>query len=116
MMLNFLGFDRPATFLHATQNGKSHVMPEAARSLAQHCVTFYETPTTEDRTAGAFDFEGRITPEWLVANTAIDRAEYYICGPRAFMTMAVNGLKAAGVADSRIRYEFFGPALALGAA
>ena len=45
-----------------------------------------------------------------MANTPIAEADYYICGPRAFLRHAVATLSQAGVAASRIHYEFFGPA------
>ncbi len=39
--------------------------------------------------------------------------EFYLCGPPPFMKSLYNGLLAWGVPESRIRYEFFGPATAL---
>lgn len=116
MLEDLAANSRSATYLHATQNSRHHVMPDMARSLSRRCVTFFEDPSAEDREAANFDVEGRITPEWLARNTSTDRAEYYICGPKGFMAMAVNGLKAAGVDENRIFYEFFGPAQELDAA
>jgi len=102
--------NQASTYLHATLNGAQHVMPEITRSLARRSVTFFEAPRQEDRVAANFDVEGRISPEWLAKNTATERADYYICGPKGFMAMVVNGLKDAGVPDNRIHFEFFGPA------
>ncbi|MBY6142010.1 NO-inducible flavohemoprotein [Leisingera daeponensis] len=116
MLEDLAANNRSATYLHATQNSRHHIMPDMARSLSRRCVTFFEDPSAEDRAAANFDVEGRITPEWLARNTSTDRAEYYICGPKGFMAMAVNGLKAAGVDENRIFYEFFGPAQELDAA
>ncbi|WP_411352966.1 NO-inducible flavohemoprotein (plasmid) [Leisingera aquaemixtae] len=108
--------NRSATYLHATQNSRHHVLPDIAQSLSRRCVTFFEDPSSEDRAEANFDVEGRITPEWLARNTNTDQADYYICGPKGFMVMAVNGLRAAGVDENRIFYEFFGPAQELDAA
>ncbi|WP_120499445.1 NO-inducible flavohemoprotein [Roseovarius sp. EL26] len=99
-----------ATYLHATLDGTQLVMGEAVKSLASRSVTFFEAPSEEDRSASNYDVEGRISPEWLAANTATEQANYYICGPKGFMAMAVNGLKTAGVPQDRIHFEFFGPA------
>ncbi len=110
MLETLAEYERTATYVHATLDGTQHVMPEIAKSLASRSVTFFEAPSQEDRVANNFDVEGRISPEWLSSNTAIDNANYYICGPKGFMAMAVNGLKTAGVPQDRIHFEFFGPA------
>ena len=57
-----------------------------------------------------YDAAGIITDEWLVANTPVTEAAYYICGPRPFLRHAVSTLSLAGVPSDRIHYEFFGPA------
>ncbi|WP_237182093.1 hypothetical protein [Roseomonas marmotae] len=54
--------------------------------------------------------EGRITLDWLKANTPVAEADYYLCGPRPFLRLFVEGLTRLGVPAARIRYEFFGPA------
>ncbi|WP_166418774.1 NO-inducible flavohemoprotein [Cochlodiniinecator piscidefendens] len=102
-----------STYLHATQNGMTHCMGDVSKSLATRSVTFFENPSAEDQKIARFDIEGRITPGWLTANTNTNTSDYYICGPKAFMAMAVRGLLDAGVSSERINYEFFGPAEAL---
>ena len=37
------------------------------------------------------------------------RAKYYFCGPKPFMQCVYANLKALGVDDDRIAFEFFGP-------
>ncbi len=54
--------------------------------------------------------------DWLERNTPLHEADFYICGPKAFLRAFVGGLAQAGVASDRIHYEFFGPADALMAA
>jgi ferredoxin len=39
--------------------------------------------------------------------------DFYLCGPTPFMKSMFDGLLAWGVPESRIHYEFFGPASAL---
>ena len=40
-------------------------------------------------------------------------AEFYLCGPAAFMDDLTAGLKAWGVADDRVHSEIFGPSKAI---
>ena len=47
---------------------------------------------------------------WLERNTPMQEADYFLCGPRAFLRKFVGGLAQEGVASGRIHYEFFGPA------
>ncbi len=42
-----------------------------------------------------------------------DSYEFYLCGPTAFMKSLYCGLLSLGVSESRIHYEFFGPAAVL---
>ena len=48
--------------------------------------------------------------DWLAEDTPIDRATYYLCGPKPFLRDIARGLARHGVPSDRIRYEFFGPA------
>lgn len=106
----------PISFIHATLNSDHHVMAEHVTKLANRVVTFYETPSEQDRASKCFDGEGRIDGAWLAQNTPVQSADYYICGPVGFMAMAISGLREAGVDEARINYEFFGPAVDLNAA
>jgi nitric oxide dioxygenase len=109
------GSTRSVTFLHAALNGHVHALREevlaAAGRIGQSAkVRFvYEQPTEADRAAGVFDREGLMDAAYLAAEAPKD-AVYYICGPVPFMRAMVQSLKANGVTDDRIRYEFFGPA------
>ncbi|TCZ66693.1 NO-inducible flavohemoprotein [Roseicella aquatilis] len=91
----------------ATQAFGGRVAALAERLPALRVTTFHETPRPED--AGRAE-PGRITREWLAANTPLDSADYYLCGPKPFLRTLVGGLAAAGVPAQRIHYEFFGPA------
>jgi ferredoxin len=42
-----------------------------------------------------------------------DDYEFYLCGPPPFMKSLYCGLLSLGVSESRIHYEFFGPASVL---
>lgn len=58
------------------------------------------------------DADELITKEVLAENVA-DNADVYVCGPAAFMEAVIKNLHEIGVADEKIHYEFFGPAMQL---
>ena len=37
----------------------------------------------------------------------------YVCGPAPFMEAVIRQLKEIGIPENQIRFEFFGPAMAL---
>ncbi|MDO9712432.1 NO-inducible flavohemoprotein [Paracraurococcus lichenis] len=97
---------------HGALDGATQAFGERVAALAQAApgvtaTTFHEAPRPEDRGRAE---PGRITPDWLRAHTPLDRADYYLCGPKPFLRVLVGGLAAAGVPAQRIHYEFFGPA------
>ncbi|MBI0538665.1 NO-inducible flavohemoprotein [Roseomonas sp. KE2513] len=103
-------------FVHGTLSGATHALAAEARDLAAASAgriavtTFYERPRAEDRQGEHYDLAGRITPDWLRANTPVAEADYYLCGPRPFLRDFAGGLAGMGVPAARIHYEFFGPA------
>jgi len=107
--------NKPVHYVHGTLNGSTHAMRDRVRSLAMaypniQATAFYVEPRPEDRLGEDYDHQGLITMDWLQANTPLDEAGYYLCGPRPFLRAFVSGLSLAGVRSSRIHYEFFGPA------
>lgn len=107
------GWEADVHFVHGTQDGTTHALGEHVRAVAAEHPNaqvsfFYENPRVED--SAAFDQKGRITKDWLAANTSVADADYYICGPKPFMRAMVKALGELGVEQSRIHYEFFGPA------
>ncbi|MET4898323.1 NO-inducible flavohemoprotein [Sphingomonadaceae bacterium jetA1] len=102
-------------YVHGTHDRDTHAMRDHVRALAagSGAITvtdFHQTPLADEVAGRDYDEAGLITSEWLVANTRVDAADYYICGPRPFLRAAVSALSLAGVPADRIHYEFFGPA------
>jgi len=109
------GAEVPVHYIHGTHDRTTHAMRDHVRQLAaesaQVVVTdFHQTPLADEAVGSDFDVAGIITDEWLVGNTPVPDADYYICGPRPFLRHAVSTLSLAGVPADRIHYEFFGPA------
>jgi nitric oxide dioxygenase len=117
-MLEAIAADYPeveAHFVHGALNSATHAMDKHIRSLAgRHgrvsVSTFYSEPAESDAAGYSHDEDGFITGKWLKANTPIETANFYICGPKPFLRAVVSDLRALGVSGDRIHYEFFGPA------
>ena len=109
------GVDVPVHYLHGTHDRATHAMRNHVRQLASktsmvRVTDFHQTPQADEVAGRDYDHAGIITDEWLIANTPVPDADYYICGPRPFLRHAVSALSLAGVRSDRIHYEFFGPA------
>jgi nitric oxide dioxygenase len=109
------GADVPVHYIHGTHDRETHAMRDQIRALAAkgkdvQVTDFHQTPLADEVAQRDYDVAGIITDEWLIANTPVADAEYYICGPRPFLRHAVSTLSLAGVPSARIHYEFFGPA------
>jgi len=109
---------RPVTFIHSAQNGSVHAMKEHVNRLAQahpqlsvrYC---YAEPNEADQAAGTYHREGYVDADWLKTVIPSTNSSVYFCGPQPFMAVVNSALKACGVADSDLHYEFFGPAASL---
>lgn len=105
----------PTYYVHGTHDRDTHAMRDHVRALAAEgtaiqVADFHQNPLPGEVAGQDYDHEGIITDDWLIANTPVGDADYYICGPRLFLRAAVSSLSLAGVASDRIHYEFFGPA------
>ena len=117
-MLHTIAADFPQLdvhYVHGTQNGATHAMKQEIREAASQraniqSTVFYQEPGNDDQLGQDYHHPGLVTAQWLKANTPVDAANYYLCGPRPFLKALVNGLAEIGVPPARIHYEFFGPA------
>jgi nitric oxide dioxygenase len=112
------GCNAPLFFVHATQHGDVHAMGQHVRALVENhpeikAAVFYTSPRADDEHGRHYDHAGRIDIDWLSRNTPLADADFYVCGPDAFLSAMVDGLISKGVKNSRIHYEFFGPAVEL---
>ncbi len=102
-------------FIHGTTSGATHALDQHVRALARDnanisVATFYSEPAEGDLPGVSHDVTGFISIDWLKQNTPFTEADFYLCGPKAFLRVFANGLAQAGVPADRIHYEFFGPA------
>lgn len=109
---------RDVWFVHGTTNGDAHAFRDEVRDLAARHprlrVHFcYAAPTPRDCAQGLCDGQG--LPDAALLKSLLGRPEgdFYFCGPTPFMAHLFAGLTSWGVAESRLHFEFFGPAEAL---
>lgn len=107
------GSQRPIRYLHATRHGQVHAMKHEVSELAQrypqlHQAVFYETPSANEQAGKDFDHAGRINAAAIQAHALHQDADYYLCGPVAFMQQQRRQLRDAGVQTERIHMEVFG--------
>lgn len=105
--------ERPVTYIHAAIDGSYHAMKDHVEELAakhKQLSTYivYECP----REGEVCHKEGYIDESFL-ADKIAPLSDCYFCGPQPFMASVYKNLKALGVADENIHYEFFGPAASL---
>ena len=116
-MLHALADDartREVWWLYGARNLLEHPFAVEVRSLlarlpsARVCVC-YSQPGPADRLGQHFDRLGRLTPDVLDAAGVPLEADFYLCGPAAFLRDHVQALRARHVASGRIHTEVFGP-------
>ena len=105
------GGDRQVWWLHGARSAAEHSFAAAAAALVErlpgaHAHVRYSGAAAGD---GGFDAPGRIDAAALAELDPPAEADYYLCGPAAFMRSLVGALTDRGVAPERVHREVFGP-------
>jgi ferredoxin-NADP reductase/MOSC domain-containing protein YiiM len=106
---------REVWWLHGARDRREHSFANEIRILLQalvHCHSHicYSSPGPEDRPGLDFDARGHLDLRVLQELEVPHDADFYICGPPAFMSDLTVGLAGWGVTASRIHTENFGSA------
>jgi ferredoxin-NADP reductase/ferredoxin len=117
-MLHALAADRSERevwWIHGARNGTTHSFREESASLLESLprarrLIAYSAPGAEDRAGQDFDVTGRLSDAHLDQVGVPMDADFYVCGPAAFMEDVAAALASRGVAPDRVRTEVFGPA------
>lgn len=101
-------------FIHGARDGEHHALADEIRRLvaASEVVrshVSYSRPLPKDRVGRDFDVQGRLDAALLESILPDLDAEFYLCGPVAFMAELQTELENLGVSPERIRSESFGP-------
>jgi nitric oxide dioxygenase len=105
--------EREVVFVHGARNSRVHAMKAAIKAVADTnrrmtSFVFYDAPLPDDVPGYDYDFEGVVDLNRIADSILKPDADYYICGPTAFMPVQIAALKKLGVDESRIHYEVFG--------
>jgi len=109
---------REVWWLFGARNRKDHPFAEESRSLVKRLARgkshiWYSRPGPEDRPGEHFDSPGRIAGDALEKLGVPLDADFYLCGPSAFLKDVTSGLAALGVSGERVHEEIFGAANAI---
>lgn len=104
---------RPVWWLHSARNHDEHAfraeVDELLAALPEsHRLVAYSKPTSSDAPLTDPDLSGRLDLTALERVCVPTDADYYVCGPDAFMRAIGVALAARGVAPERIATEVFG--------
>lgn len=105
---------RPIWWIYGARSGLDHLFAQEARDLLAklpHARSYvaYSRPMATDRPSIDFDVAGRLTVAALEKFGVPRDADFYLCGPQAFLKEFTVGLSVWGVAANCIHKEIFGP-------
>jgi ferredoxin-NADP reductase/MOSC domain-containing protein YiiM len=117
------GSRRDIWWVHGARDRAEHAFAAEVQELLKllpngHSHIRYSAPGPTDRRAVDFDAAGRLDVRVLQELGAPREADFYLCGPTAFMSALTADLANWGVAAGRLHSENFGsgPALTPGVA
>jgi ferredoxin-NADP reductase/MOSC domain-containing protein YiiM len=105
---------REVWWLHGARNGEEHSFAQESRQLLQalphsHSHILYNRPGPLDRPGLDFDTSGRLNMAVLQEIGVPRDADFYLCGPPAFLQDLTSGLADWGIPRERVHTEIFGP-------
>jgi ferredoxin-NADP reductase len=104
---------RDVWWLYGARNSREHPFAKEAHTLIEaltngHSHIRYSAPDAEDQSGVAFDARGRVDIATLQDLGVPRDADFFICGPSAFMTDLSAGLAAWGIRADHAHTELFG--------
>jgi ferredoxin-NADP reductase/MOSC domain-containing protein YiiM/ferredoxin len=106
---------REVWWIHAARCAKEHVFAQEARKLLAaipggHSAIAYSKPDPTDRPDSDFDIRGHWGLASLKELAVPMDADFYVCGPSAFLSDINRDLISLGAPQDAIHHEVFGPA------
>jgi ferredoxin-NADP reductase/MOSC domain-containing protein YiiM len=110
------GSEREVWWIYGARNSLEHPFAGEVRTLLErlpnvHACVCYSQPTPRDQVGRDFDHVGRLTPDVLDSLHLPMGADFYLCGPSAFLRDHTRALQAHQVPAQRLHTELFGPEL-----
>jgi ferredoxin-NADP reductase/MOSC domain-containing protein YiiM len=105
---------REVWWLFGARNRDEHPFAQESRIclrslLHSHSYILYSRPGKEDQPGLDFDAPGHLNVTVLKEIGVPHEADFYLCGPSAFLQDLTAGLAAWGVATDHVHTEIFGP-------
>jgi ferredoxin-NADP reductase len=105
---------REVWWLYGARNAADHPFAREVRDLAAalprvRSFITYSKPAPSDRLGDDYDAPGRLNLEVLQRLGVPRHADFYLCGPPAFLRGFTQDLSSWGVASGRLHQEVFGP-------
>lgn len=104
---------REVWWCYGARNAQAHPFAAEVRQLISsrphfHSFVVYSRPGLADHFGTDYNAPGRMTVDALNQLRVPKNAEFYLCGPSAFLKEFFAGLRSWGVPDSCIHTEVFG--------
>ena len=104
---------REVWWIYGTRNGKEHVFATEARKLldaipGSHSAIAYSNPDPAEQLGKDFDIQGHLNLAALKRLGIPTEADFYVCGPTAFLTDMNRDLVSMGVSPDAVHQEVFG--------
>jgi ferredoxin-NADP reductase len=104
---------REVWWCFGARNGREHPFSAETRALLNrmprsHAIVAYSKPEDADRQGQNYDVTGHLNILLLQQLHVPKEADFYLCGPAAFLSGLTADLKSWGVPDSCIHSEVFG--------
>jgi ferredoxin-NADP reductase/MOSC domain-containing protein YiiM/ferredoxin len=105
---------REVWWIYGTRSRDAHPFADESRELLGKLARAkshiaYSSPDAEDRLGRDYDSAGRLSVPLLDLLGVPRDADYYLCGPPAFLRDFTTGLGQRGTDSARIHAEIFGP-------
>ena len=105
---------REVWWVYGARDGGDHPFRQEALQIIQalprgRAYVRYSQPRPKDRVGKDFDASGRVTSTALQEIGVPREANFYLCGPIAFLRDLTAGLSDWGVSSTNIHTEIFGP-------
>jgi ferredoxin-NADP reductase/MOSC domain-containing protein YiiM/ferredoxin len=106
---------REVWWVHAARNATEQVFAQEARQLlaaipGSHSAIAYSKPDPADRPGNDFDIQGYWSRASLEKLAIPIGADFYVCGPPAFLRDMNRDLISLGAPQNAVHQEVFGPA------
>ena len=105
---------REIWWIYGARNRAEHPFAKESRGLLQtlvnsHSHIVYSKPTSEDKSGVDYDSVGHVDTPLLDRLGVSREADFYLCGPPAFLKQLTENLKTWGADSTRVHLEVFGP-------